>query len=357
MAPVTFLMFFLLFFFNGFTTAHFAVGHSIWVGYFLMPFFLYLALDLVERGNAGWGWTLGMTLLLLAILLQGFFHLYLWCLMYLGLLALFNLRLIVPVARTGFFAVLLGLPRLLPPSLALSQITQDYLGGFATVTELVFNLFMMRDPDRAVQLPSKILPLNWWEQDFFVGFIGFIVLVIFGIALPILRRNEVLSKSPERIRPHVQILLASLVFAALSVGQVYAWIMRFIPVPPFTGERVTSRLFILPLVFVLALAAIYLQRELERRRVSTGLQVMALGFVFLLYHDLNQHLQAWRVRYLDGLVYLFPKVPFDAAAHTIRNHADPVYTNLLIGGLIAAVAAFFFLLFMALRERRSMPGG
>ena len=36
----SFLLLFLLFNFNGHLTAHLAVGHSMWMGYFLLPFFV-----------------------------------------------------------------------------------------------------------------------------------------------------------------------------------------------------------------------------------------------------------------------------------------------------------------------------
>jgi hypothetical protein len=220
---------------------------------------------------------------------------------------------------------------------------------------LIFNLFMMRDPDRALQLPSKIMPLSWWEQDYFVGLLGFAVLVVFGLILPLLR-----SKDGDEARPphsaYRQIMAVCLVFSALSLGQVFAWVIRIFPVPPLTGERVTARMFSLPLAFLIVFAAIYLQRAIEKRKFTPATQILFLGLAVLIYHDINQHLQAWRVRYLDGLVYLFPKVAFDASKHAIRNHADPIYTNLMIGGLAVALLALTFLLVMALRRRREIPG-
>lgn len=366
LSPLSFLLLFLLFNFNGHVTGHFAVGHSIWTAYFLIPFFIYLALQLVEREQAGWRWQLGMAVLLVVILLQGYFHLYLWCLIFLALLALFNLRLVKPVLLAGIFGVLVALPRLLPPSLVLSRITQEYLGGFATVTEMIFNLFMMRDPDRAVGLPSKILPLNWWEQDYFIGFIGFALLLVCGILLPLLNkrfRQEGYGRpagqpaqTPARPVP-LQILTVCGLFAAFSIGQVFAAIVKVVHIPPLTGERVTARMFSLPLAFVLVLAVIFFQRWLDERqagerKLNNGVLLVFLGLTALLFHDLNQHLQAWRVRYLDGLVYLFPKVAFNPAQHQVAVRSDPIYTAMLVGGSVVALAALLFLAWMALRERK-----
>jgi len=344
LSPLALLLFFLLFNFNGIITGHLAVGHSIYTAYFLIPYFILLVFDLLEREQVGWKWVLGFSILELLILLQGFFHLYLWCLMFLALLAVFNLRLIRPVATAGLFAVLIGLPRLLPPVLVLKGITHEYLGGPATVTDLFSSLIVLRDPDRAMILPSKIYPLNWWEQDYYIGLLGLGVLLVFGVLVPLWRDRS-------RKSFQVQVLLACFIFSAISIGQVYGSIIDLAPIPPFTGERVTARMFALPLAFLLALAALYLQQELNKCKLKPWVQLLSLGAVLLLFHDLNQHMQAWRVRYLDGLVYLFRKVPFVRAQHTISNHADPLYIGLLAGGTGIALLVLAFLVMMSFRSR------
>ena len=345
LSPLAFLLLFLLFNFNGLITGHLAVGHSIFTAYFLLPFFVLLVLDLLEREQVGWKWVLGFAVLQLVVLLQGLFHLYVWCLMFLGLLVLFNPRLLRPVATAGFFSVLVGLPRLLPPALIVGSITHEFMGGPATVTDLFASLVVLLDPDRAMVLPSKIFPLRWWEQDYFIGMLGLAFLLGFGVLAPLWRDRT-------RKSVQVQLLVACLILTALSIGQVFGTIIRVAPIPPFTGERVSARFFAVPLAALLVQAAIFLQRELDRRKQKPWVQLIILGLSALLFHDLNQHLQAWRIRYLDGLVYLFPKVPFDAALHTIRNHADPQYFALLGGGTAVALLALAFLVGMAWRSRR-----
>ncbi len=345
LSPLTFSLVFLLFNFNGYITSHLAVGHSVWTGYFLIPYFVLLVLGLVEHEQAGWGWILSISALMLFLLAQGGFHLYVWCLMFLGLLALFNWRLLKPVFGAGLFIGLVSLPRLLPPLLSLSGITQEYIGGFSSVTDLMDGMIILRDPYRAIHALTDAFPLNAWETDFYIGLIGLALLVVCGIVLPLLRDRS-------RTSTQVQILVASLVLTAFSIGEVFAQVVRVFTFPPLTGERVTSRMFILPLIFTLVLAAIFLQRELANRRVPAWVQIMGLGLTGLLFHDLNQHLQAWRIRYLDPMVDLFPKMPFDPAQHTLSNHVDPVYTNLLLGGTVAAAVVLLFLSIMTWRSRK-----
>lgn len=346
LSPFTFLLLFLLFNFNGSLTSHLAVGHSIWTGTFLLPYFVLLVMHLVEKQRAGWHWVLGFSLLMLVTLLQGAFHQFIWCLIFIGVLALFNWRLIKPVLLGGLFSVLLALWRLLPPSLALQGITQEYKGGFASVTDLLAGLVTLQDPYRAVRPLTDTFPLNAWETDFYIGLLGLALLLVFGVALPLLKDHTKNSLQ-------VQILIPSLVLTALSIGQVYNRFVSFLRVPPLTGERVTSRMAIVPLVFVLVLAVIFLQRELERWVWPAWGQILALGGGYLVFHDLNQHLQAWRIRYLDAMTSLFPKVPFNPAQHTLAFRSDPIYTAMLAGGAAVALLALVFLVWRSFLERQS----
>ena len=354
LSPFAFAILFMLFNFNGNITAHYGVGHSIWTGYFLFPFFVLLVWSLVEKQAGGWRWALGFALVSLGVLMQGGLHKWVWMLLFLGVLGLFNLRLLKPVILGGLASVLLALPRLLPPALALEGITQEYLGGFPTVTELISSLIVLKDPDRATMIiKTSIYPLNHWEADYFIGLAGLAVLVIFGIVLP-LRRDR--SKDS----PVVQVLVPCLALTILSVGSIYGTLVELVPIPPFTGERVTARIFLLPLVFLIVLAAVGLQRALDRAHETGRLaffwqRVLLLALPLVIWFDLDRHTQAWSIRYLDGLVYLFPKVPFVEEAHTVANHADAVYTNLMLGGLAVAVPALIVMIVMAVREARRAP--
>ncbi|TET84319.1 MAG: hypothetical protein E3J37_03965, partial [Anaerolineales bacterium] len=81
-SPVTFSVVFLLFSLNGNPIAHIAVGHSMWVSYFLLPYFALLVMNLLE-GQTDWKWITQMALLQFALFLQGGFHFVIWSLMFL----------------------------------------------------------------------------------------------------------------------------------------------------------------------------------------------------------------------------------------------------------------------------------
>ena len=102
LSVIAFTPLFLLFNFNGHILAHLAIGHETWSGYFLFPWFIWLALRLVD-GDRSWKWTLEMAVLLFVIWLQGAFHQYVWLLIMLGLLGIFIPRTFWSVVRAGIF--------------------------------------------------------------------------------------------------------------------------------------------------------------------------------------------------------------------------------------------------------------
>src|SRR6185503_10995731 len=76
-----FLLLVLVALFNGHVTAHLGVGHSMWAGALLLPFFAVAVLSLLEdpAARATPVWT---GLLLFAVLLQGSFHVFVWCVLF-----------------------------------------------------------------------------------------------------------------------------------------------------------------------------------------------------------------------------------------------------------------------------------
>src|SRR5262249_847935 len=114
---VPFAAFFVLFNFNGYITAHLAVGHSMWSGYFLLPFFCLFILEWVEEETSLVP-PLKLALVLFAILLQGSLHLMTWCGLLVVLIVLWNGRLWKGGLVALGFGALLSAYRLIPTGFA-----------------------------------------------------------------------------------------------------------------------------------------------------------------------------------------------------------------------------------------------
>ena len=335
LAPAAFTVLVLLFNFNGNITAHYAVGHTVWTGYFFLPFFILLLLKVLEGEKADWKWVLFISLTLFAFILQGAFHFALWCCIFLLAWGLFSpKKYLMPAIKAILFSLLLSLFRLLPPALEFLGGGKIFISGFPTITDLFSAMIDLKYPAEALSGPFK--SLGWWELDTYIGLIGLAFLIIFGI-YQTWRKG---SNSRTLLAP-----IAVLTF--LSIGQIYS-IVNKLPIPLSDSERISSRFFIVPVVVLITLGSIHLQEflvKLSRRSIVE--RIFSLGVLVLMAHDLLQHSRIWRV---TNMYSLFNSTPVDIRS-TVTNHPDPLYFNSLVVGAAVTLLTFFALLFLSLRER------
>jgi len=336
LAPAAFSMLVVLFNFNGHITAHYAVGHIEWTGYFFLPFFVLLLLKVLDDEKADWKWVLFISLTFFAISLQGAFHFVIWCWIFLLVWGLFfPKKYLLPACKAILFSLLLSLFRFLPPAIEFLGGGKNFISGFPTVSDLFSAMIILKPPAEA--LPGRIMSLGWWEMDFYIGLIGLAFLIYFGIYQT--WRKGTSTKT---------LLVPITVLTFLSIGLIYS-VINHLPIPLTDSERVSSRFFIVPLVVLITLGSIHLQEFLvklgHRRFVE---RIFSLGVLILLVNDLLQHSRIWRVIYMYDL---FPSTPEDIQSKVI-HHPDPLYFGALVIGAAGTVLTFFVLLFLSLRERQ-----
>lgn len=337
-SPVVFGFVFFIFNFNGHITDHLVVGHVHWVGYFLLPWFALLMLDALEA-PVGWHWVLKVDLVLLAMFLQGSFHLFVMALMFMGLLGLSRRRLFAPMVKAGFFAGLVCAVRLLPPALEGGQFDSAFLSGFDNSTQLVDSMLNLKLATQAeVFRHTPLNPLGWWELDHYIGLVGLLFVAGFGLTLW-LRRN---SASPV----YGELAVPILGMTALSIGRIFEPINR-LAITLLSSQRVSSRFFVYALVFLTFLAAIHVQRLIDEGRLASGARLgLAAGWLVLV-DDLWQHTKLWRVAHLPDI---FNSRDVDLSLAHVANHSDPAYITALIVGLAITLAAAGFLIWKVRRE-------
>lgn len=337
LSAFAFTIVFILFNFNGNISAHMAVGHTVWTGYYFLPYFALLVLSAVEGKKTDWSWVLLVALTLFLMTLQGAFHFMLWCLIFLLALGISLPRLFLPVIKAILFSILLSLVRLLPPAVEFIGGGKEFISGFPTVLDLFSAMLILKFPSEALAGPYK--SLGWWELDTYIGLIGFIFVTFFGLV-------QTWRKKDARRN-----LLAPIgVLTFLSIGQVYSVINR-LPIPLTDSERISSRFFILPLVFLIILGGIYLQDFLMTpgARLLTQ-RILGLSLLALLTNDLYQHSRQWRV---ENMYSLFLSTLVDIRAKVV-NHPDPPYITALIVGGTVSVLTLAVLLILSLLENRSI---
>jgi hypothetical protein len=78
------------------------------------------------------------------------------------------------------------------------------------------------------------------------------------------------------------------------------------------------------------LAAVYaFQRFIDEKGNTVLWRWIGLAGLLLLAHDLWQNLKLWRV---NVAAQYFPVTPVNLAIKVVSNHADAMYTNLLLLG-------------------------
>ena len=345
LSPLVFAVLFLLFNFNGSILSHFSVGHVNYTGYFLYPWLFLLLMDLAEndltfslKSRAVWRWLAGYAFLLFFMLLNGSFHQFIWALMLTGLVGLFHWRKL-QLGLAGIVAAgLLSAVRLLPPALHLGQFDSEFLSGYPSVMDVWNGLTGMIGPDKAFAHIGQLTNLGWWEFDLFVGLIGAVFLIYFGLA----------AWWKQQVVPVWLNILAlpALTLFVLSMGSIYQLVM-YIPIPLINGERVSARLITLPFILLILAAVVAFQRFADGHSQSGLLRWGCMAGLLLLFQDLLQHLKLWRV---NVAAEYFPVTPVNLAIKVVSNHVDAVYTNLLLVGLGISVVMGVIILVGAFRK-------
>lgn len=334
---VAFTVLFLLFNFNGFITDHLAVGHFMYIGYFLLPFLALQLLKMVEQPQVKLSWVLATGLVFTGMFMLGAFHLAIWCALFMTILAVVYPRYLINILKVFGSAVVLSLWRILPPALEFrAGGNVVFLTGFPSLADLFYGLVKLVPPAYAPK--TEWTSIGWWELEFFIGLLGLAVLLVFGVYLPL--RNR--SKEGVFFAPIFVVTL-------LSIGKIYLAIFS-IPLPLFDSERVTTRFFSVPLAFLAILAAIHLQRFLESQKPFSLRQTLfSLGLLLVMAHDFMQHTRLWRVTNLHGL---FPSVVVDVHSR-VSNYPDPAYTNALLVGAVVSILGLVAGLVLVWRQNKN----
>jgi hypothetical protein len=338
LSPVAFAAVFLLFNFNGDILAHYSVGHATWGGYFLFPWFVWLVMRLLD-GERSWRWTFGVAALLFIIWLQGSFHQFVWLLILLALIGIFVRGTFWAVVRAGFFTFLISAFRILPVLLLYGKTSTAFINGYPSLFALWDSLVNL---PQTINYPFFIQGLGQgvgsWEMTYYIGLLGGLFLLYFGVYRGLLKRNS----------PFSPLLVPLGIFLLLTMGQVFG-LLRALPIPLLEGERISSRMFSVVLAFGLIFAAERFQRWLDegpQPPLALSGSLLALSLMaFELWQDLN----IWRIS--NGSKDFW--VEFNDTKWFVKNNpGDTIYYALVFGGLAITVLTFIGLAFMSWRERR-----
>jgi len=342
LSPLTFTIFFVFFFFNGHILAHLSIGHLTWASCFLFSWFILIITDLLD-GKGGWKWIAQMAGFLFLMLLEGGYHQVVYCLIFMGLLALFVPEKFWVLSKAAIAAVLLGAVRLMPEISLLGNFNTIFLAGYSNILTIWNGLVSIEKPGISILIENTVKKIGLWEVTFFVGGVGAIFILYFGFVAPLSHKN---AGAPHA---YTKILAPVLGIVLLSMQQSYRFLRMLVPLPIFTGERVASRMIIVAFVLILLLAALEFQTWLDSRkdrRSSLALSLIILGIGL---NDLYQNFLTWK---LTNSSTAFPVENFVPGNWSVANNlTDSLYLNLVVVGLVITIVTAVFLFTMIWRDQ------
>ncbi|MCB1865533.1 MAG: hypothetical protein KDG50_08875 [Chromatiales bacterium] len=340
---VAFAFFWLVFNFNGSITAHLAVGHLQWAGYYLLPLFFALlfriAADTRETPVFERFPMLAMGLLLGLWFLNGSFHFAIWACMFMLIAALWNRSLFKGALWSIAIGVLLGFGRVLPAALWFPD-QRSFLSGYPGFSVLFDALVLMREHDHPA-IGGLFGRLGWWEYDVFVGYVALFAVAVAGYA----------GFRSHRIRFRAPLIAAACAMALLSMGDVFAVVANS-PLPFAGVERVSSRFILLPLVliFVVAMAGL----DPLFRSSPAIWKPAVLAALPLMFAELMNHSRIWQVGRLEAAVHDVAKPGLSISPTHDAAYAFSVYAGWFVS-LLAMLFAFYCLVRARAAAWRAAP--
>ena len=274
-------IFLLLFILNGHIVSHLSVGHLPWVAYFLVPWVLVSAVR-TSRGDQSFTNVATCAATFAAMILIGGWHVFVWSLLFMAFTCLVAPRGLVVLTQVGLITVLLAAARLAPAMVTFGVGSNIFMSGYPTGISLLSAL---------VAGPTSTALLDQWETNAFVGWFGFLLLCVGAVPF----------RQPGQ-RFMNRLLVPTVALSVLSLGRVYG--ETLFRLPGFVSERVTTRMIILPILWLALAGAVRFDAWWRRQRVSLGVSVVVLLGAWFLVLQLVLHLNAWRPHVLaaiDGL--------------------------------------------------------
>jgi hypothetical protein len=315
----------LVFNLNGHIVSHLAIGHLTWASYFLLPFFITSILELSQNKNISWRWVSKICFIQFFVYLAGGYHIFVWCLLFIGFIFFTDNQNKKWIFLTILFSILINSYRILPSALLVKLLPIDFMAGFPTTDRLFTSLISVSTLADAYAVPNKVNVLVW-EFDFYIGLIGFLLIVIFS-------GMSFLPNCKNSIR---NLMLPIIAMIVLSIGNFYMPIFDT-GIPLISGERISSRFFIIPLLFLLFISAINMQKLINDNKNKYSFALLIL--IILLANDLTQHMANWEV---ITMIRDFPS-EISSGNLIIGTMHDPLYLGLFLSGSLITVLVLIFL--------------
>ncbi len=337
---LAFTALFLLFNFNGYTVSRMGVGHTQWFSVFLLPCFVLLVFDL-ETGKNGLKTALQLSLLFFFMLLQGGFHVYVWCVFFLLVYMLTDFKKWKNILLALGISAALSAFRLLPAIVAFAGKNNAGSKGYPSLITLLSAMMIPRDVNFQLYQGA----FGWFEYNLFTDITGFAFIALFCILPGILwarAKNTESGPALSKIAPK-GLYLTMLVLLFFTFDRFYG-VFSFVPF--FNSQSAALRMVIIPFVFAVVLAASRFSDFTKSVKNGAAKALFSAG-VLLMAGSLIEHAELWKIKRLETLMP--PSALLNLSLSIVERDAPVYKTAVLSGYLISLVALLIVVILLIIQ--------
>jgi hypothetical protein len=340
LSAVTSALLFGLFMFNGHVISHLAIGHIMWVAYFLLPYLMYLLFRMADRSISPRLLALLVGGVLFAILQQGALHIFVFAAVFTVAAGLARRSYAKSIVAGIGISLILDMFRLLPTVLYFDLPGLPNFDGFESLSAMWNSLAISHDFTF-----SGLGVLRWWEYDSYVGIVG--LATILSVCSYAVYRTYLRYSKPDEARntDGYVLLLPALLLLILSYGGVTGWFYELeLPLDLNRMERVPSRFILMALVPAIFVTVVVAQRLLEQqRRWVTQIRIGSVVGLIIAGIELGRHALLWRIVDIESQVF-HPSER--AAANVVDVARNGYHTSVDIGLFVTVLALAIWVLFL-----------
>ena len=324
----SFMIFYLLFNYNGYILTHISAGHFTWTGYYLIPLFIYNFNEFLESRLEKY--LIYSSIIMGVLYLNGSFHISIFLCLFLLFCVIWHPGDLFPTIKIIVFGVFIGISKILP---ALIFFKHDgrldmnskfrFITGYPDVGTLLDALLVQRNFSYSLKVVSG--ELHWHEYSIYIGLFPFISLS-FGVYY--VYKNHLVSLN-------TSILLGGFFMLLMAFENTYSVIANA-PLPFVGIERISTRFIVIPYLIFLISGIIGLDKFLKIQKVK---KIFLSILLFFTLGNLYTNLIHWRIS-----VYNI-KNNIDNSGLILLTNREHYYSNIIYLSWTISFLALFLLLF------------
>ena len=340
--------FFLVITFNlygGFVSKIAAYGPSQ-LGYYFSIFIIWILLRISQQGefkskNQFILFSIILSLSLSLMLYQGSLHYFVEWITFLIFWGLFNFRYLKFLFASAFLTIFFSAFRLLPAALmngSASNVRE--VGGYGFNPEFFLQTFI------SIRGITDFPAFAWWENSNYISIVGFMLILIFGVYIYFLSKQDLAVKG-------LRIFFAPLLIVFIISFKDFR--IFFVPefVPLLNIESLTTRYFFIVVLFLIAISSLNFDKFYSTiTSLSLKILLWFMAVVHFLFLMLNT--QTWSLQLIQNELFQYGGLELEQSLLVLQTNLKIIneenslwyVQSLNIGFWVSSISLLFLILYL-----------